>query len=64
MKEKIGLDERRKAEQKEKAAAKSKMNVDALLQTLPIMGKGMLGIFIVTVVIIFMIVLLNRFAKK
>lgn len=36
------------------------INVDAFLKTLPIMGKGMLGIFIVTLVIILVITILNR----
>ncbi len=35
------------------------MNVEAFLGTLPIMGKGMLGIFIVTAVIIAVTYLLN-----
>ena len=29
------------------------MNINAMISTLPIMAKGMLGIFIVTAVIIF-----------
>ena len=36
------------------------MNIDLFLQTLPIMGKGLLGIFIVTGVIILMVMLLNK----
>lgn len=36
------------------------INVDAFLKTLPIMGKGMLGIFIVTLVIILVITILNK----
>lgn len=41
------------------------MNIDAMLKTLPIMGKGMLGIFIVTCVIILCITVLNKlFSKK
>ncbi|MBO5008866.1 MAG: hypothetical protein J6D26_08530 [Clostridia bacterium] len=38
------------------------MNIDvnAFLSTLPIMGKGMLGIFAVTVVIVAAMMLLNR----
>ena len=38
------------------------MNIDfnAMLDTLPIMGMGMLGIFLVTGVMILTIVLLNR----
>ena len=34
-------------------------NFDAFLNSLPIMGKGMLGIFIVTIVILAAIYLLN-----
>jgi len=40
------------------------MNFDAFLKTLPIMGKGMLGIFIVTCVIILIMVLLNKGTNK
>lgn len=36
------------------------MNVELFLETLPIMAKGMLFIFIVTAVIILSIVLLNK----
>ncbi len=36
------------------------MNVQNFLTTLPIMGQGMLGIFIVTVVIILCVSLLMR----
>lgn len=36
------------------------INFEAMLETLPIMGKGMLGIFIVTGVIIVAIVALNK----
>ena len=36
------------------------LNVDAFLNSLPMMGKGMLGIFVVTLVIILMISLLNK----
>ena len=41
-------------------------NIDAFLNSLPMMGKGMLGIFVVTIVIILMIALLNKVtaAKK
>lgn len=39
------------------------LNVSAMLETLPIMGYGMLGIFIVTGVIILAVVLLNRFTR-
>lgn len=40
------------------------MNPAQFLQTLPIMGYGMLGIFIVTAVIILSIALLNRLTRK
>lgn len=40
------------------------MNLDVLLSTLPIMGKGMLGIFIVTCVIIVVMSLLNKFTGE
>lgn len=36
------------------------MNIEAFLQSLPLMGKGMLGIFLVTGVIILAMVLLNK----
>lgn len=36
------------------------LNIDAFLNSLPLMGKGMLGIFVVTLVIILMISLLNK----
>ncbi|WP_253291025.1 OadG-related small transporter subunit [Acetivibrio sp. MSJd-27] len=36
------------------------MNIQALLHSLPIMGKGMLGIFIVILVIYVCIKLLNK----
>ncbi|MEG1426935.1 MAG: hypothetical protein RSC76_04530 [Oscillospiraceae bacterium] len=39
------------------------MNVELFLQTLPIMGKGMLGIFAVTAIIILTIYLLNKFTS-
>ena len=35
-------------------------NIDAFLNSLPMMGKGMLGIFVVTIAIILMIALLNK----
>ncbi|HIR65147.1 MAG TPA: hypothetical protein IAB92_08100 [Candidatus Faecousia faecigallinarum] len=35
-------------------------NVDYFLEALPIMGKGMLGIFIVTGAIILIVMLLNK----
>ncbi len=37
-----------------------KINIQGFLDTLPIMGKGMLGIFIVTCVIILTVILLNK----
>lgn len=36
------------------------IRVDYLLEALPIMGKGMLGIFLVTLVIIGVVTLINR----
>lgn len=36
------------------------LNVDLFMDTLKIMGKGMLGIFIITLVIIAMVVILNK----
>ncbi len=41
-----------------------KIDVQALLETLPIMGKGMLGIFIVTTAIILVVMLLNATTTK
>lgn len=40
------------------------MNVDLFLDTLPIMLKGMLGIFAVTALIILVIVILNHIKAK
>ena len=40
------------------------MNTAQFLSTLPIMGYGMLGIFIVTGVIILSIVILNQLTRK
>ena len=40
------------------------MHVDAFLQTLPIMGKGMTGIFLVTGVIVFCILILGKTGNK
>ncbi len=40
------------------------MNIDQFLQSLPIMGKGMLGIFIVTLVFIAVVYLLNKLTSK
>jgi len=36
------------------------LNIDAFLNSLPMMGKGLLCIFVVTLVIILMITLLNK----
>ena len=36
------------------------MNINRMLETLPVMAKGMAGVFAVTLVIIFSILLLNR----
>ena len=36
------------------------MKIEAFLQSLPLMGKGMLGIFLVAGVIILAMVLLNK----
>ncbi len=41
-----------------------KININAFLKTLPIMGKGMLGIFVVTAIIIVFMILLNLFTKE
>ena len=41
-----------------------KISVDNLMQALPILGKGMLGIFIVTAVIIGAVALLNYVTSK
>lgn len=35
------------------------ININTFLATLPIMGKGMLGIFVVTVIIIAAMIILN-----
>ena len=40
------------------------MRVDLLMDALPIMGTGYLGIFIVTGIIIFVVNLLNKFGSK
>ncbi len=39
-------------------------NIENLLQALPIMGKGMLGIFIVIGVLVLSVALLNVSTKK
>ena len=36
------------------------IDVNAFLETLPLMGKGMLGIFVVTLVIVGAMLLLNK----
>jgi len=40
------------------------MRVDLLMEALPVMGTGYLGIFIVTGVIIAVVTLLNQFTNK
>ena len=40
------------------------LHVDAFLATLPILVKGMGGIFLVTAVIVLLIAALNRFTSK
>lgn len=40
------------------------IDVNAFLDTLPIMGKGMLGIFIVTCVIILVMMILNKVTES
>lgn len=40
------------------------MRIDLLLEALPVMGTGYLGIFIVTGVIIVCVTLLNKFTSK
>ena len=40
------------------------MRVDLLMEALPVMGTGYLGIFIVTAVIILVVSLLNKFTNK
>jgi len=41
-----------------------KISIDNLIATLPIMGKGMLGIFVITAVIIGVVALLNKLGSK
>jgi len=41
-----------------------KIDVNALLDSLPVMGYGMLGIFIVTGIIITSVYLLNKFTSE
>ena len=40
------------------------MRVDLLMEALPVMGVGYLGIFIVTGIIIAVVTLLNKFTNK
>ena len=40
------------------------LNVQAFLDSLPIMGMGMVGIFIVTIIIIVVVSLLNKITSK
>lgn len=40
------------------------MNFSAFVETLPIMGLGMVGIFAVTAIIILTMVLLKKFSKN
>jgi len=40
------------------------INVQAFLDSLPIMGMGMVGIFIVTVIIIVVVSLLNKITGR
>lgn len=40
------------------------ISVEKFLDALPIVGKGMLGIFIVTAIIIVVVSLLNRFTAE
>ncbi len=39
------------------------MHMDLLMKALPVMGTGYLGIFIVTIVIIVVVSLLNKFTS-
>lgn len=40
------------------------MNIDTVLDALRLMGNGMLGIFVVTLVIIAVVTLLNKIPEK
>lgn len=40
------------------------MNIDAFLQTLPIMGYGMLGIFVVIAIIYIAVFIISRIIMK
>lgn len=39
-------------------------SIENFLSSLPIMGKGMLGIFVVTIVIILLVALLNKITSQ
>ncbi len=41
-----------------------KFTPDVFMQTLPLLGKGMVGIFIVTGVIVLTMIALNRFTAE
>lgn len=41
-----------------------RIDVNAFLNTLPIMGKGMLGIFVATSVMVLLMYLLAKFTKS
>ncbi len=41
-----------------------KIDVNAFLNVLPVIGKGLAGVFIVTAVIILSMILLNKFSGK
>ncbi len=43
---------------------KFSLDVGAFLNSLPIMGRGMLGIFVVTGIIVIAMVALNKFTGK
>lgn len=40
------------------------MNIEALMQSFGLMGKGMLGVFLVILVIMLMVVLLGRITGR
>lgn len=40
------------------------IDVNAFLETLPLMGKGMLGIFVVTLVIVGSMMILNKMGSS
>ncbi len=42
----------------------AKLDLEGFADSLPIMGKGMLGIFIVTLVIITVVFILNKITSK